>query len=67
MEWLQQLSKQRARSWTDNRFQNINEDDEIATNGLWYVDDDGHFQRLVDTIIELKKEIAELKGNQNHE
>lgn len=35
--------------------------------GLWYVDDDGHFQRLVDTIIELKKEIAELKGKQNHE
>lgn len=35
--------------------------------GLWYVDDDGHFQRLVDTIIELKKEIAELKGNKNHE
>lgn len=34
--------------------------------GLWYVDDDGHFQRLVDTIIELKKEIAELKGK-NHE
>lgn len=46
---------------------NINEDDEIATNGLWYVDDDGHFQRLVDTVIELKKEIAELKGNKNHE
>lgn len=46
---------------------NINEDDEIATNGLWYVDDDGHFQRLVDTVIELKKEIAELKGKQNHE
>ena len=35
--------------------------------GLWYVDDDGHFQRLVDTVIELKKEIAELKGKQNHE
>ena len=35
--------------------------------GLWYVDDEGHFQRLVDTIIELKKEIAELKGKQNHE
>lgn len=35
--------------------------------GLWYVDDDGHFQRLVDTIIELKKEIEKLKGNQNHE
>ncbi|MEZ7645286.1 hypothetical protein O3632_03755 [Streptococcus parasanguinis] len=35
--------------------------------GLWYVDDDGHFQRLVDTVIELKKEIEELKGNQNHE
>ena len=46
---------------------NINEDDEISTNGLWYVDDDGHFQRLVDTVIELKKEIAELKGKQNHE
>ena len=46
---------------------NINEDDEIATNGLWYVDDDGHFQRLVDTVIELKKEIEELKGKQNHE
>lgn len=46
---------------------NINEDDEIATNGLWYVDDEGHFQRLVDTIIELKKEIVELKGNHNHE
>ena len=46
---------------------NINEDDEIATNGLWYVDDDGHFQRLVDTVIELKKEIEKLKGNQNHE
>lgn len=35
--------------------------------GLWYVDDDGHFQRLVDTVIELKKEIEKLKGNQNHE
>lgn len=35
--------------------------------GLWYVDDDGHFQRLVDTVIELKKEIEELKGKQNHE
>lgn len=35
--------------------------------GLWYVDDDGRFQRLVDTVIELKKEIAELKGKQNHE
>lgn len=35
--------------------------------GLWYVDDDGHFQRLVDTVIELKKEIEELKGNKNHE
>ena len=46
---------------------NINEDDEIATNGLWYVDDDGHFQRLVDTVIELKKEIEQLKGNKNHE
>lgn len=33
--------------------------------GLWYVDDDGHFQRLVDTIIELKKEIEELKGKIN--
>lgn len=35
--------------------------------GLWYVDDDGHFQRLVDTVIELKKEIEQLKGKQNHE
>ena len=33
--------------------------------GLWYVDDDGHFQRLVDTVIELKKEIEELKGKIN--
>ena len=46
---------------------NINEDDEISTNGLWYVDDDGHFQRLVDTVIDLKKEIETLKGKQNHE
>lgn len=29
--------------------------------GLWYVDDDGHFRRLVDTIIELEKEILKLK------
>lgn len=35
--------------------------------GLWYVDDDGHFRRLVDTVIELKKEIETLKGKQNHE
>lgn len=35
--------------------------------GLWYVDDEGHFQRLVDTVIELKKEIEKLKGKQNHE
>lgn len=35
--------------------------------GLWYVDDDGHFQRLVDTVIDLKKEIETLKGKQNHE
>lgn len=35
--------------------------------GLWYVDDDGHFQRLVDTVIELKKEIEKLKGKSTDE
>lgn len=35
--------------------------------GLWYVDDDGHFQRLVDTVIQLKKEIEKLKGKSTDE
>ena len=37
----------------------------IPSNKAVYVDDDGHFQRLVDTVIELKKEIEELKGKIN--